>query len=97
MALTNLLPAGSGSATSAPFALGAGQTMTLAGAARPPGASYWRAQLQRQMSDGLWQDVGALDWQRPMLVLYGEGTYRLQRLAGQGGADGGCMVDGAGV
>lgn len=90
MGAVNLLAAGSGEATSAPFTLEAGATMTLAGAARPAGATYWRVDVERQFTDGAWESVGQLRWDMRMLTLYGDGVYRLRRLAG-----GGCLVDGA--
>lgn len=90
MAVTNLLAAGSDEATSATFVLEGGATMTLAGAARPAGATYWRVDVERQFSDGAWESVGQLRWDMRMLTLYGDGTYRLRRLLG-----GGCLVDGA--
>lgn len=90
MAVTNLLPAGSDDATSAIFVLDGGATMTLAGTARPAGATYWRVDVERQFSDGVWESVGQLRWDARMLTLYGDGTYRLRRVAG-----GGCLVDGA--
>ena len=63
MAVTNLLPAGSTAATSASFTLTGGQTMTLAGAARAGqgGTIYWRADVERLMSDGAWEPVGCID------------------------------------
>lgn len=92
MAINNLLPAGSDEATSATFALADGATVTLAGAARPAGAAtYWRVNIERQMSDGAWETLGQLRWDTPVLTLYGEGQYRLHRQPG-----GGCLVDAAG-
>lgn len=91
MTTLNLLPAGSAAAMSAVQTLAAGQTLTLVGAGRPAGgASYWRAQVQRQMSDGAWETIATLSWQRPTLTIFGEGSYRVQREAGSG-----CLVDGA--
>lgn len=92
MAVTNLLPAGSTAATSASFTLTGGQTMTLAGAARAGqgGTIYWRADVERRMSDGAWESVGALTWEAKMLTLYGDGEYRVRRPDGSG-----CIVDGA--
>lgn len=91
MTILILLPAGSDAATSAAQTLGAGQTLTLAGASRAAGGSpYWRAQVQRQMSDGAWEAVATLSWERPTLTVFGEGSYRVQRQAGNG-----CLVDGA--
>lgn len=91
-AVINLLPAGSAAATSASFTLSGGQTMTLAGAARAglSGASiYWRADIERFMSDGAWEPIGALSWEAKMLTLYGDGEYRVRRQSGSG-----CIVDG---
>ena len=92
MAVINLLPTGSAAATSASFTLTGGQTMTLAGAARAGqgGSIYWSADIERQMSDGAWEPVGALSWETKMLTLYGDGEYRVRRPDGSG-----CMVDGA--
>jgi hypothetical protein len=92
MAVTNLLPAGSAAATSASFTLTGGQTMTLAGAHRvgPGGSIYWRAEVERRMSDGAWEPLGALTWEAKMLTLYGDGEYRVRRPEGSG-----CLVDGA--
>ncbi|MBN9365986.1 MAG: hypothetical protein J0H59_03030 [Comamonadaceae bacterium] len=88
MAVTNLLPAGSDAATSSNFVLAGGQTMTLAGAAR--GTTYWRATIERRMSDGAWEPVGFLAWDFKMTTLYGDGEYRISRQQGHG-----CIVDGA--
>lgn len=92
MAVTNFLPTGASADTSAVFVLGTGGAATLVGAARPgPGsAPYWRVFLQRQMSDGAWETVGQLSWERPLLTIYGEGAWRLLRQAGAP-----CLVDGA--
>ncbi len=92
MPITTLLPAGSTAATSASFTLTGGQTMTLAGAARTAGGGsiYWRADVQRLMTDGAWETIGALSWEAKMLTLYGDGEYRVHRPEGSG-----CMVDGA--
>lgn len=90
MAITNYLPAGSDAATSAVIAVGAGQALTLVGAARAGGDAYWRVQVQRLMSDGAWETMGAMSWERPLLTIYGEGSWRLLREAGAG-----CLVDGA--
>jgi hypothetical protein len=89
MAVTNLLPAGSDAATSSNFVLAGGQTMTLAGAARG-GTTYWRATIERRMSDGTWEPVGFLAWDFKMTTLYGDGEYRISRQQGHG-----CIVDGA--
>lgn len=92
MAVTNLLTAGGTAATSAPFALAGGQTMTLAGASRvgADGNIYWRVMVDRRMSDGAWEEVAELSWERKQVVVYGDGEYRVRRLAGPG-----CLVDGA--
>ena len=82
MAVTNLLPAGSDAATSSNFVLAGGQTMTLAGAAR--GTTYWRATIERRMSDGAWEPVGYLTWDARMTTLYGDGESRVSRQAGSG-------------
>lgn len=92
MPISNLLPAGSAAATSASFTLVGGQTITLVGAYRASagGSIYWRTDIERQMSDGLWEVVGTLSWQAKMLTLYGDGQYRVRRPEGSG-----CLVDGA--
>ena len=92
MAITNLLSAGADAALSSPIALADGATLALVGAERPAGqASYWRVDIERQMSDGAWQTIGPLRWDTPLLTLYGEGQYRLRRQPGHG-----CLVDAAG-
>lgn len=92
MAVDNLLPAGGDAATSAPFVLEGGQTMTLCGAARvgADGGVYWRVLVDRKMSDGAWERVAELSWERKLITIYGDGEYRLRRAAGAG-----CLVDGA--
>ncbi|OJV53253.1 MAG: hypothetical protein BGO36_10780 [Burkholderiales bacterium 68-10] len=94
MNVINLIPAGVGEsaseAQSAPFTLNAGSVVTLAGAPRGAPQTYWRAQIERQMSDGAWDVMLELSWADPQVSLYGDGTYRVRRLAG-----GNCIIDGA--
>jgi len=92
MAVTNLLTAGGTAATSASFTLAGGQTMTLAGASRvgADGSIYWTVYVDRKMSDGAWDEMATLSWERKQVVVYGDGEYRVRRLAGPG-----CLVDGA--
>lgn len=93
MPTTTLLPAGSSAATSASFTLAGGQTADPSPVPRalPGGGSiYWRADVQRRMTDGAWETIGALSWEAKMLTLYGDGGCRVHRPEGSG-----CMVDGA--
>lgn len=78
--MANIIPNGAGAAVSADIAVAAGAPVNVHGYPASPDVQ-WTAQIQIKNADNSYTTLAGITNNKPSLVIYGPGTYRVNRLA----------------
>lgn len=88
MAVYNIIPFGTTTATSSEISIGANTVATFTGwGPAEDQRTPWICQIDVKMSNNEWATIGELSLRNPRDTVFGEGTYRVRRTEGT------CLVD----